>query len=147
MDTGRKFNYLPEKLDEILSAIDICNGSLGTVADYCGLNRDNFYYWMRTGDEHRKIGKSSDVAQLSNSVRKEQSKVVIKLSHAALADEKKVKFVTWWLSKILREDFGLEGMEIKELRDIFKVLLPLINGANNGNGNIDSGKAQENIKE
>jgi|GEM_PF-4657045 len=123
---GRKFTYDPSKLDEIIAAVEKCKGSLGQIADATEINRDNFYYWLRTGDEHRRDNISSEVAHLSKCVRKEQARVIIDMANSAFSDEKKVKFVTWWLSKICREDFGLEGIELKELRDIFKVLLPLI---------------------
>jgi hypothetical protein len=45
----------------------------------------------------------------------------------AFADEKASKFIMWWLSKVCREDFGQEGIEIKELRDLFRIVLPLLN--------------------
>lgn len=126
MKVGRKLLYDATKLDEIVDSVKRAKGSLGQIADINGITRENIHYWIKRGDEDRNNGLSTELAQFSHKLREAQGKVVIELCEMALHDEKKCRFIMWWLSKICREDFGIEGMEIKELRDIFKVILPLI---------------------
>jgi hypothetical protein len=134
---GPKFKYDPEKLDDILNSVTRARGSLGQVADLNEVPRATFYNWIQYGDDDRNNGLSTEFGQLSCKIRSRQAEVVIDLCETAFADEKKSKFIMWWLSKICREDFGIEGMEIKELRDLFKIILPLI-----GKGNLLNGREE-----
>lgn len=124
--TGAPHTYDPSKLDAIVASIAEARGSLGQVADLNGIPRDTFYGWIRAGDTDNSNNVSSVLAQLSSKIREIQAKVVCAIAHEAFTDEKAARFRMWWLGKICREDFGDEGIEMKELRDIFKVLLPLM---------------------
>lgn len=147
MKAGPKFKYDPSKLDDIVAAVTRARGSLGQVADLNDIPRRTFYDWLSYGDEDRNNGLSTDFGQLSRKIRNRQAEVVIDLCETALNDDKKAKFIMWWLSKICREDFGIEGMEIKELRDLFKIILPLLGKGVDYNGaqkaSQDSGEAKE----
>lgn len=127
MKAGPKFTYDINKFDDIINSIQRARGSLGQVADFNKIPRDTFYYWLRIGEEDRNNGLTTDLARLSSNLRYAQAVVVMDLAEEGLHNEKRSKFIMWWLSKICREDFGAEGVELKELRDIFKVILPLIN--------------------
>lgn len=138
---GPKFTYDVNKFDEIIASIAQAKGSLGQVADLNGIPRDAFYHWLRRGQEDQNNGISSELAQLSNKIRRKQAEVVIQLVEDAFNDDKKSKFIMWWLSKICREDFGVEGMEIKELRDIFRVILPLMQKGESNHDQKESNQA------
>ena len=127
MKAGPKFTYDVAKFDAIINSITQARGSLGQVADFNKIPRDTFYYWLRVGEEDRNNGLSTELAQLSSNLRHAQAIVVMDLVEEGISNEKRSKFIMWWLSKICREDFGAEGVELKELRDIFPVILPLIN--------------------
>lgn len=137
MKAGPKFKYDPSKLDDILASVTRARGSLGQVADLNEIPRTTFYDWLSHGDDDRNNGLSTEFGQLSCKIRNRQAEVVIDLCETAMADDKKSKFIMWWLSKICREDFGIEGMEIKELRDLFKIILPLL-----GKGDLLHGREE-----
>lgn len=134
MQAGPKFTYDVNKFDEIIASVVRARGSLGQVADLNGIPRQTFYHWLRQGDEDRNNDLRTEIGQLSFKIRQTQAQVVIGLCDEAMDDEKKAKFIQWWLSKICREDFGIEGMEIKELRDLFKIILPLLGKGEMANG-------------
>jgi len=135
---GRPIGYEPSMLPDLIASVEKAKGSMGQVADLNNISRSTFYDWLRWGDEDVKKGdKTSNLAQLSCKIRKKQADIVCGIAERAFGDDKAARFITWWLGKICREDFGVEGMEIKELRDIFKVLLPLMNQG------IDHGQAKE----
>lgn len=138
MKAGPKFTYDVSKFDDIIASVHKAKGSLGQVADLNGIPRDAFYHWIRTGEEDRNNNVSTDLGQLSNKIKSAQAEVVIDMCDIAMIDEKKSKFIMWWLSKICREDFGIEGMELKELRDLFRIILPLL-----GKGNFYGQEAKE----
>lgn len=144
MKAGPKFTYDVRKYDEIIESVVKAKGSLGQVADLNKIPRQTFYHWLRQGNEDNINGLRTELGQLSSSLRHSQAEVVIDLCKTALNEEKKSKFIMWWLSRICREDFGVEGMEIKELQDLFKVILPLI-----GKGDLMNGcqKAEERNEE
>lgn len=141
MKTGHKHTYDATKLPDILQSIEKAHGSLGQVADLNRIARQTFYGWIRQGDDEKDKGLSTELAQFSSNVRSKQADVVCNIAKEAFGDDKAARFRTWWLSKICREDFGDEGIEIRELRDIFKVLLPLMN-----KGQVD-GQANNNEAE
>lgn len=126
MKAGPKLTYDKNQFDDIIDAVIKAKGSLGQVADLNKIARYNFYHWIRLGDADMEKGICSDVAQLSSNIRYMQAQVVIGLCETALENSKKSKFIMWWLGKICREDFGEEGIEMKELRDIFKMMLPFM---------------------
>jgi hypothetical protein len=126
MKAGRKFTYDSSKFDALVASVSKAKGSFGQVADLNDITRDCIYHWLNTGDSDRDNGIRSDLAQLSGRLRKEQANVVLELCETALKDEKKSKFIMWCLALICREDFGVEGVEIKKLRDMFNIILPLL---------------------
>jgi hypothetical protein len=146
MKVGRKLSFDPSKVDKILASIDKSNGSLGQVADLNDIPRDNFYNWMQLGEQDRKKGLCTELAQFSGNVKKKQAETILRIANDAFSNDKKTRFISWWLSKIAREDFGDEGIEIKELRELFKVILPLIGKGeiiNAGKEEMDSRDAYE----
>lgn len=124
--TGRKLTYDSAKLPQLVESVRKAHGSLGQVADFNCIPRVTFYDWIRNGEEDMVKGLNTQLAQLSSSIRKEQGIVVMEMLEEARGDDKKSKFIMWLLSRICREDFGVEGMEIKELRDLFRILVPMI---------------------
>lgn len=142
MKAGPKFTYESCRLDDIIVSIKDAKGSLGQVADLNSIPRQTFYHWLRQGDDDLNNSLSTELGQLSSNIRKTQAEVVIELCDQALEDDKKSKFIMWWLSKICREDFGVEAIEIKELRDLFKIIMPLL-----GRGNFNDGKETEERRE
>lgn len=140
---GPKFTYEVKNFDAIISSVTRAKGSLGQVADLNGIPRDAFYHWIRCGEEDRNNCISSELAQLCNKIKITQAEVVIDLCEQAMICDKKAKFITWWLSKICREDFGVEGMELKELRDIFKIILPLLGKGDAFNGEANNKDTQQ----
>lgn len=147
MKAGPKFTYDVSKFDDIINSVVKAKGSLGQVADLNGIPRQTFYHWLRQGDEDHNNGLRTEFVQLSSKIRLTQAEVVVDICNQAFADEKKSRFIMWWLSKICREDFGMEGIEIKELRDIFRVILPLIGKGEGLNGQeakeVDSSNEDE----
>lgn len=127
---GRPFTYNPNKLDAILASVKKAKGSLGQVADLNGITRECMYHWVRRGDEDNDMDICSEIAHLSRSLRKEQAEVIVDLCKTAFTSPKKSKFIMWWLSRICREDFGVEGIELKQLREIFQVILPTLGDKN-----------------
>lgn len=126
MKVGRKRSYDTSKFPEILNSVKRARGSIGQIADFNHIARQTLRDWISYGDEDTENGLSTDIGQFSCSLREKQSEIVMELCETALENEKKAKFIMWWLGMICREDFGAEGMELKELRDIFKFILPLI---------------------
>ncbi len=127
MKAGAKLLYHPELLPDLLASVNRASGSLGQVADLNRIPRTTFYGWIKRGEDDMAQGLSTELAQFSYSMREEQAKVICVLIDEARSDDKSARFITWLLSKICREDFGVDGVEIKELRDVFRVLLPLLN--------------------
>ena len=123
---GRKFEYDINQFDALVDSVEEAMGSFGQVADINKITRNKIYYWLRKGDEDIDNGISSDLAQLSSRLRKKQAEVIMSIVKNAYLDKDKVRFMSFWLSKIHREDFGSEGIELKELRDLFKIVLPLL---------------------
>lgn len=126
MKAGPKFTYDVNKFDDIIASVHRARGSLGQVADLNEIPRRTFYDWLTIGDEDNNNALCTPLGQLSRKIKLAQAEVVLNLCDKAEADDKKAKFIMWWLGKICREDFGIEGMEIKELRDLFRIILPLI---------------------
>lgn len=143
MKLGRKVTYDATKLPDILKSVEKAKGSLGQVADLNGISRNTFYDWIRQGDSDKDAGLSTELAQLSCSIRLKQAEVVCEIAQDAFSDDKAARFITWWLARICREDFGDEGIEIRELREIFKIILPLMNKGQI-NDEVNSSKTQEN---
>jgi len=138
MRVGPKFTYDSKKLPSILAAIERAKGSLGQVADLNAIPRATFYEWIRLGDIDRNNNLETDFAQLAYKIRTKQGEVICDLINTGLEDEKKSRFIMWFLGKVCREDFGVEGIELLELRNIFKVILPLI-----GKGSIEHGEQMD----
>ena len=126
MKTGRKREYDPLKFPQIIASVQRARGSIGQIADFNHIARQTLRDWISYGDEDTQNRLRTDIGQFSCILREKQAEVVMEMCETALADEKKSKFIMWWLGKICREDFGVEGIEIKELRDLFKVILPLL---------------------
>jgi len=135
---GPKLTYDASKQDAIVASVLKTRGSLGQVADLNEIPRPTFYEWIRQGDADNDKGISTKLGQLASKIRLMQAEVVCGIANDAFSDEKKARFITWWLGKICREDFGDDGIEIRELRDIFKVILPLMN-----KGAINEDESQE----
>lgn len=123
MKAGRKLNYDAKILPQILSSIQEAKGSIGQIADLNEIPRQTFRDWVHQGEEDRNNGISSPLAQLSCSLKKEQALVVKELYHTAIDNDKKAKFIMWWLSCCFREDFGRESEEMRELRKLFEQLI------------------------
>ncbi|MFI5405451.1 MAG: hypothetical protein ACHQ1D_02940 [Nitrososphaerales archaeon] len=147
MKAGPKFTYDVKKFDDIIASIFRAQGSLGQVADLNEIPRRTFYDWLSHGDEDNEKGFCTELGQLSRKIRHAQAEVVIDLCKTAFSDEKKSKFIMWWLSKICREDFGIEGIEIKELRDLFKIILPLIGRESHGTQKTQEGREEAEAEE
>lgn len=142
MKAGRKWSYDSKRLPELIDSVTKAMGSLGQVADLNDISRATFYEWMNKGEEDRKMGIDSEFAQLTGNIKRVQAEVVIDLCDKAMKNVNKSRFIMWFLSKICREDFGAEGMEIKELRDLFKAILPLLNGKGDARNDSDNGKKE-----
>lgn len=134
MKAGAKRKYDASKLDAILASLTKAQGSLGQVADLNYIPRETFYGWLRAGDADLAEGLCTELGQFSGSIRNEQANVLLDMVAIAFIDDKRSKFIMWWLSRVCREDFGAEGMEIRELRDLFRVIVPLLGKGMNIHG-------------
>lgn len=122
MKAGRKWTYDPRDESRIVEAVYKCKGSLGQVADLCGIPRNTLYHWLNTGLKDQEEGGSTHIGQLSCKVRIAQAEVVNELVKEALKGKKNSKFIQWWLSVCFRADFGREAEEYKELLALYKKL-------------------------
>lgn len=124
---GPKFKYKPEMLPKLLKNIQKAKGSLGQTADLSQVPRRTFYDWIRYGDADADEGRDTEFVELSRKLREKQTEVIMNLAEEAQQDYKSAKFIMWWLSKVAREDFGEDGVEIRQLREMFeKVIQPMI---------------------
>jgi hypothetical protein len=140
---GRKLSYDKIRLPSLIDSVTFARGSMGQVADLNEIPRDTFYGWMRAGEDDRNSDVSSDLAQLASKLKNAQALVIHDLVEEGMANEKKSKFIMWWLSKICREDFGADGFELKELRDVFKMILPMMGKGNMPNETNSESKEQD----
>jgi hypothetical protein len=127
MKVGRKSTYDAKMLPALVESVRKAKGSMGQVADLNCVPRQTFRDWLSDGDHDNIMGLSTELGQLSCSIRKEQAIVVTEMADLGLNNYKKAKFIMWWLSMICREDFGQESEEFKQLKElVFSKILPLI---------------------
>jgi hypothetical protein len=119
MKVGRKFSFDIVKLDDIIASVKKAKGSIGQIADLNHIPRQTFRDWIRTGEEDRVNCIDSDVAQFSCKLKYTQAIVIMDMVEIAAKNPRKAKFITWWLSKVCREDFAMDGFEYKELLEMY----------------------------
>jgi hypothetical protein len=141
---GRPFTYNPKLHDKLVESVEAAKGSLGQVADLNKIPRQTFRDWVRLGDEQNAEGQETDFVQLSCSIRKRQAEVIMDMVRDALDNTKKAIFTMWWLGRVCREDFGQDSQELKELRELFEKILPMMGKGAKGNAKeLDSGSDKE----
>ncbi len=125
---------LLEKIIEATPQVLVVN----QIAGLCMIPRSTLKDWMATGIEDAKSGKDTIFAQLSARFHEAKAKEVRILIAYLRTCPKNYQSVTWILEKCFREDFGADSEELKELRELFKQILPLI-----GKGDAINGKETE----
>ena len=128
---GRPFTYDVNKFPFIISNVEQAKGSMGQVADLCGIPRQTFFHWLRRGEDDRNNDKCSELAELSSKIRTEQARVVKEFVMRALDRHQNATFIMWWLGKICREDFGEDSEDIRQLKALCLTLME-IKGDSNG---------------
>jgi sugar-specific transcriptional regulator TrmB len=80
--------------------------------------------WLTRGISDKKEGIDSIYAQFSDDYNYALSQVVKEMLDYLKRPIKNYGSMTWVLERCFREDFGSEGPEIRELRDLFKQAFP-----------------------
>lgn len=117
------------------------------VAAFCGIHRMNLSSWLKRGDEEHLNGIESVFSQLAVRYHETRSHVVKNLVFELKQCPKNYQALVWLLEKCFREDFGSESEEIRELRQMFIQILPLLGKGDLNHGNqtkeLDSKGNQE----
>lgn len=128
-------DYLIKQIIEATPKLMIVN----QIAGYCGIPKSTLGDWLKRGAKEGKEGKDTLFAQLSAQFHTAKAKRCHELLTKVEGDQENMKAYSWLLEKCFREDFGAESQELRELRELFEEILPVIKGAK-GNGN---GKGKE----
>jgi len=89
--------------------------------------------WLVRGKSDKNAGIDSIYAQFSDDFYYAQTEVVKQTLDFLRCCPKNYGSLTWILEKCFREDFGADSDEMRELRELFKMILPLI-GKGDANG-------------
>lgn len=110
------------------------------VAAYAKVPKSSLKNWLKRGESDLNEHIDSTYAQFWAEFKAIQAQVV--REHIALLRTcpKNYGALTWILEKCFREDFGADSEEMRELRDLFKLILPLLGKGEATNG---SKEAQE----
>lgn len=131
--------YLIKQIIEATPKLMIVN----QIAGYCGIPKSTLGDWLKRGAKEGKEGKDTLFAQLSAQFHTAKAKRCHDLLMKVEGDQENMKAYSWLLEKCFREDFGAESQELRELRDLFEEILPIMKGAKNGNGKEKGKEGQQ----
>lgn len=132
-------NQVKERVIEATSQVIV----LPQIAALSGVPLTTLRGWLHRGAKDKIGGIESIFAQLSSEFYKARGEVVRDLLNQLRSCPKNYGALTWILEKCFKEDFGAESEEMKELRELFKSILPLIGKGELFNVNSQNAKAYE----
>ena len=131
---GRRTKLDNELIEQILTAIpQVLIQS--QVAAMCYIPRQTLNEWLNRGQRESLNNQETIFAQLADRYHAVKAAVLREHLMWLRLCPKNYQALTWILEKCFREDFGAESEELRELREIFKQLLPLL-----GKGGLLNGK-------
>ena len=108
-----------------------------------GISQQNLSNWLKQGSMDVKEGISSLPGRLFVAFKKAQAKEVAQIIGMLRMCPKNYQALTWLLERCFREDFGGDSEELKELRELFKQILPMIGKGVSYGKEVDSKNAHE----
>jgi|ERR1041385_123735 hypothetical protein len=140
---GFHTDLTPQLADDLVNAIgDVL--VLGQAAALCGMHRVKLYQWMEKGEKDiSENNQSSIFAQLFIRMYSTKALKAKELIQRLKECPKNYQALTWLLEKCFKDDFGADNEEIKQLREMFKQILPLIGKGDSYNGQDDQRKGNQ----
>ena len=115
---GRHSDLTDALMEHILSFVEISHID-SQVARLSGIAPQRISTWLKLGREHMIMDTRSVYAQFAEKYDKKMGNSIHVLLERMCALEG-YQSVAWMLEKCHREDFGNDGSDIKELRQLFK---------------------------
>ncbi len=130
--TGRPSELTDEVKARLLEAVPLVIIP-NQIAAYAKVPKQSLHNWLKRGQNDSIEGIASHYAQFWDEFKSLQAQVVREKLELLSTCPKNYGAITWILEKCFREDFGADSDEMRELRELFKLILPLI-GKGDANG-------------
>jgi hypothetical protein len=123
-----------EKIEKLISAVPEVIVQ-NQVAYRAGVTKQALSDWLKQGTRDLNEGNINTIfAQLSDRYHKARTEIVRDSLEKIQSGTDNYKALCWILEKCFREDFGAESEDIRELKELFKTILPMIGKGETING-------------